>query len=222
MDEEEKAPATVLSEEQRRWIERNRRAALERKRRLQEAAARDSVARTRAAAAAAVAAVPPPKPAEERSGKQKLVAELLCRWWYALPPWPPEDFDYDAALEERVLRRVAVEEFHLEPELDECGRLKVYELAAFPGVFRDGQGRLLDLRPVEGRPSYDQLMLKSKAELHKLIVDAYDTQLRELEAQPCTGITVEEHRRELRKQASAARRRASFVLRFMPKAAKGA
>ncbi len=23
-----------------------------------------------------------------------LVEELAVRWWYALPPWPPTDYDY--------------------------------------------------------------------------------------------------------------------------------
>jgi hypothetical protein len=25
--------------------------------------------------------------------KNSLVSQLLKRWWYALPKWPPEDFD---------------------------------------------------------------------------------------------------------------------------------
>ena len=27
--------------------------------------------------------------------KEGLVEELAARWWYALPPWPPADFDFE-------------------------------------------------------------------------------------------------------------------------------
>merc|ERR1712194_494526 len=30
------------------------------------------------------------KSIEERNAKQTLVAQVLCRWWYVLPHWPPE------------------------------------------------------------------------------------------------------------------------------------
>ena len=32
--------------------------------------------------------------------------EVLKRWWYCLPEWPPTNFDYDKALKEKGLRKV--------------------------------------------------------------------------------------------------------------------
>merc|ERR1712224_1066649 len=59
---------------------------------------------------------------EDRDGKQKLVATLLCRWWYVLPDWPPRDVAYyDKRLETRNLRRVVIEVFDREPEMDSLG-----------------------------------------------------------------------------------------------------
>ncbi|CAJ1384841.1 unnamed protein product [Effrenium voratum] len=114
-------------------------------------------------------------PKKERNAKQKLVATLLCRWWYVLPDWPPRSFDYDAALARRGYRQVPVEVFESEPEgeLRKCFPLS----GGYRGLFRDEQGLLIDVRPVEGRPSYDQLMLRSTPELHQLVVLAYTRQL---------------------------------------------
>lgn len=166
------------------------------------------------------ACVPPPKAAKERTPKQALVAQLLCRWWYVLPPWPPEDFNYDAALNARGYRRVPVESFHLEPERDGRGREKVFALKGWLGLFRTGYGDLVDVRPIEGRPSYDRLMLRSVPDLRRLLVAAYENQLKELLSQPCRGPEGDELRQEVRRQAAEARRRAAFALTFAPKTAK--
>lgn len=35
------------------------------------------------------------------NNKLHLVDELARRWWYALPAWPPADFDYNTELVKR-------------------------------------------------------------------------------------------------------------------------
>eukprot|EP00930_Biecheleria_cincta_P049067 TRINITY_DN34319_c0_g1_i1.p1 TRINITY_DN34319_c0_g1~~TRINITY_DN34319_c0_g1_i1.p1 ORF type:complete len:517 (+),score=144.86 TRINITY_DN34319_c0_g1_i1:20-1570(+) len=160
----------------------------------------------------------PPRKKEERTAKQALVAQLLCRWWYVLPDWPPKDFDYDAALAARGYRRVSVEAFEHEPELDEQGRKKAFAISGgYLGLFRDDQGNLVDVRPVEGRPSYDQLIRRSQLELHKLVLAAYMRQLEDAESRPCTGAVSLEHRKELRKEVAQAKQRAVFAMTFMSK-----
>lgn len=231
-------PANGFTAEQQALIESKRLAALERKRKLLESEdqPQNNVAEAgqhmdtsghtggetggdaSACGTASTAGIPPSKTIpKERSPKQALVAQLLCRWWYALPPWPPEDLDCEAALQARGMRCVAVEAFHTEPEVDECGRQRVFALANWQGLFRDSNGNLIDVRPVEGRPSYDQLMLKSKPELHRLLVTAFERQLEELEAQPGRENEKEAHLRELRRQVAETRRKASFAMMFAPK-----
>lgn len=160
--------------------------------------------------------VPASKPPKERSPKQDLVAKILCRWWYVLPPWPPEDFDYEATLHNRGFRRVDVANFHLEPERDIHGREKVFALKDWVGLYRTGYGELVDVRPVEGRPSYDRLMLRSTPELHRLLITALSRQLVELRAQPISCSDDEVLRQELAQELTKAKRKASFVLSLMP------
>jgi len=160
--------------------------------------------------------VPPSKPPKERSPKQDLVAKILCRWWYVFPPWPPEDFDYEAALHDRGFRLVDVAAFHLEPERDVHGREKVFALKDWLGLYRTGYGELVDVRPVEGRPSYDRLMLRSTPELHRLLITALSRQLVELRAQPIRCSDDEVLLQELGQELTKAKRKASFVLSLMP------
>eukprot|EP00929_Paragymnodinium_shiwhaense_P076868 TRINITY_DN39577_c0_g2_i1.p1 TRINITY_DN39577_c0_g2~~TRINITY_DN39577_c0_g2_i1.p1 ORF type:complete len:404 (+),score=118.20 TRINITY_DN39577_c0_g2_i1:54-1265(+) len=155
---------------------------------------------------------------EKRDGKQRLVAKLLCRWWYALPDWPPRDIAYyDKRLEARKLRRILIQAFDRVPDVDEDGRTKVFSVPHYPGLFREATGRLWDLRPVLGRPSYDQMMSKTESELHRLVLDAYQNQLKELEAQPIKGKDDEERRLELKKEVKEAKQKASFSAMFRKK-----
>jgi len=106
------------------------------------------------------------------------VAQLLCRWWYALPDWPPSDEKYyEAELRKRSFRKVKVEEWEWTPVEDEKGRKKVYELSQFRGVFRCSSGDLVDCRPKESCPCYANFMKKDIAELWALLVKAYEGQL---------------------------------------------
>lgn len=196
-----------ITEAQRARMERNRLGAIGRRRRKQ----------IEAMIVASKPKVPEPKPKDERNAKQALVAKLLCRWWYVLPEWPPADFDYDAALEARSLRRVDIKQFPTEAELDDKGRLKVFQIPNFAGCYRDEQGNLYDVRPAESCPCYERLMLKTVPQLHVLIVKAYEGQLAELEAQPVRGQDDLEYRAQVRKELAEARQKAGFFAHFMPK-----
>lgn len=167
---------------------------------------------------------PIPKSVEERDAKQKLVAQLLCRWWFALPPWPPEDFDSDVVLKSRGFRRVPLNTFDQEVELDEAGLRKAYELEQFKACFRASDGELIDTRPIEGRPSWDQMMLKSTPDLYRLLRTAYDAQLEELvtESQkPGASTDLLGHLDMLRKEAAQVRQKSMFYLSFKPKEVSG-
>merc|ERR1712232_1304375 len=84
----------------------------------------------------------------QRSTKEDAVAELLSRWWYALPDWPPDDDSYyEKELTKRKYRKVAIEEWEWVNEKDDQGRRKAYELSQFRGCFRASNGDLLDMRP---------------------------------------------------------------------------
>lgn len=58
--------------------------------------------------------------------QEHLVYEFSVRWSYALPSWPPKDFDYNAKLRENNLRVVDMARFKAEPELDGDNLKKVY------------------------------------------------------------------------------------------------
>eukprot|EP00933_Yihiella_yeosuensis_P028268 TRINITY_DN22089_c0_g1_i1.p1 TRINITY_DN22089_c0_g1~~TRINITY_DN22089_c0_g1_i1.p1 ORF type:complete len:320 (-),score=109.86 TRINITY_DN22089_c0_g1_i1:191-1150(-) len=124
----------------------------------------------------------------DRTAKQKLAAELLCRWWYALPVWPPEDEAfYQEKLAEKKLRQVTIQEWEWVNEEDSNGRRKVYQLSQFRGVYRDSAGDMHDLRPQESCPCYANFMKKEMHELYGLLVTAYEEQLKQLLANPKTA-----------------------------------
>jgi hypothetical protein len=122
------------------------------------------------------------KVARDRTFKEQLIAELLCRWWYVLPDWPPKDFDYATELKKRGLRLVTLDEWEDAHDLDpQSGLLKCYALNQFPGVFRDAKKNLIDCRPAEGKPSFNNLNKKSEKELAALVKKAYQAQIALLE-----------------------------------------
>ncbi|CEM29605.1 unnamed protein product [Vitrella brassicaformis CCMP3155] len=51
-----------------------------------------------------------------RYHKQGLVSKVLCRWWYVMPEWPPEDFDNDGELRKQKLRRVEIDKWRDTPK----------------------------------------------------------------------------------------------------------
>lgn len=70
----------------------------------------------------------------ERTEKRKLIAQVLSRWWYVLPPWPPENFNFDEELEKRKLKRMGFDQWEEADDVDENGFRKVYEISYFPGI----------------------------------------------------------------------------------------
>ena len=131
--------------------------------------------------------------------KDSLVKQLLCRWWYALPAYPPKDVNYDALLAEKQLRQVEVKNWKLEPD-EKNGKLKCFEMKGYQGVFRDSNGMLHDLRPIENRPSYSNMMKKEEKEIYKLLLKAYEGQLSQLKVTPKYSSEVDNLVSELEKE----------------------
>jgi hypothetical protein len=50
------------------------------------------------------------------TNKEHLIEELAVRWWYALPKWPPENYDYNPSLRAQNLRRVEIKNWKLEAD----------------------------------------------------------------------------------------------------------
>lgn len=239
--------STALSKDLQERIERNRLAALEKRRLQMEVSVAPKAPEPCAGASASStspndgainaddldmvqrifgdstpANVPPPKSGKDRTPKQAVVARILCRWWYAMPPWPPEDFDFDAALRSGGFRKIPVEAFEFEPDYDEQGLKKVFGLSGYVGLYRTEQGRLVDARPVEGKPSYDRLMGKSSPELHGMLLTALSNQLKDLESHPNSGRDFETHRQALLGEIKEARRATSFSQFFKVGGSKSA
>lgn len=123
-------------------------------------------------------------PRRDRDHKQILVAAILCRWWHALPDWPPPDTDYQSLLKERKLRLVEIDDWEDAPDIDENGYSKVFQLSNYTGVFRDSKGTAHDLRPLENKPCYSNLIKMDEDKLYKLLVTALENQIKTLEDNP--------------------------------------
>ena len=50
--------------------------------------------------------------------KLHCVDELAVRWWYALPAWPPADYNYTEVLASYGLKSFDVDKFRSAPEFD--------------------------------------------------------------------------------------------------------
>lgn len=119
---------------------------------------------------------------KDRSIKEQVVADLLCRWWYVLPDWPPNDEAfYQAELSKRSLKKVSIDEWEWEPDVDSKGRKKVYELTQFRGLFRNSAGDLIDIRPRDTCPCYTNFMKKDVTELYDLLIVAFENQIKDLQ-----------------------------------------
>lgn len=56
------------------------------------------------------------KPIASYTNLEYLVEEFAKRWNYAMPEWPPKDFDYKPLLQEKGYRLVSFERFRSEEE----------------------------------------------------------------------------------------------------------
>ena len=124
------------------------------------------------------------KQVQNRSPKEQLVADILCRWWYVMPDWPPVEFDFASALQQAGLRLVTLDRWEDEPDQDEQGLVKCYALTQFKGVYRDAKGMLRDLRPHEGKPCFSNLISKNEKELQSMLSAALGRQIEILSRKP--------------------------------------
>lgn len=135
---------------------------------------------------------PKPKPAKKESSagpeaktvvktKDVLVYDVLKRWWYCMPDWPPAGFDYNAELAKQKLRKVDQKYWRIEPETDANGFKKVFEMPSYPGMFKNSKGEIIDLRPKDSCPSYEVFKKKSILELCELKAKALKGQIDDLE-----------------------------------------
>lgn len=122
------------------------------------------------------------KQLQNRTPKEQLVADILCRWWYAMPDWPPADYDYVSRMSQEKLRLVSLDRWDDEADVDGNGFVKCYALTQYKGLFRDAMGNLRDLRPLEGKPCFSELIKKSDKELQKLLTTALTKQIEVLSA----------------------------------------
>lgn len=118
--------------------------------------------------------------------KDKLVNQIAVRWNYALPVWPPEDFDYEAELKIKGYRYVEQKKFKFADDVVD-GLIKAYELDGYKGVYRSKnvnqflfQG-LIDVRPKQSCPSLNFFYSKSDEELYVLLRKAYENQIKGLQ-----------------------------------------
>jgi hypothetical protein len=119
----------------------------------------------------------------DRTYKESLVAKVLSRWWYVMPQWPPLDYDYSYALEKARLRLVPLDRWEDENDVDSLGMMKCYALSQYPGLYRDATGGLRDLRPIEGKPCFSELMKRTEKELQAMLSEAISKQIEILSKQ---------------------------------------
>lgn len=93
---------------------------------------------------------------------ENVAHEFAIRWNYALPSWPPADFDYDKALSEHKLRIVEPKQFRSEPDYDQNGNAKAYELEIYKGVYKTLNNKVVDIRPQDSKPCMSNFLKKSK------------------------------------------------------------
>ena len=113
--------------------------------------------------------------------KKYYVYQLLQRWWYALPNWPPEDLDVSDKLKENNLRLVEEKNWKKEVDINSDNFTKCLELPGYKYVYLSKDGKIYDFRPEKDKPSFNNLMKLDDIELHQYLVNALKNQLEELE-----------------------------------------
>ena len=130
--------------------------------------------------------------------KKYYVYQLLQRWWYALPKWPPDDLDVTEKLRENKLRLVEEKNWKKEVELTSDDFKKCIELPGYKYVYMTKDGKIYDFRPEKDKPSFTNLMKMSDLELHRHLVNALKKQLEELDKR--NYYTEKELRQNIRNQ----------------------
>ena len=113
--------------------------------------------------------------------KKYYVYQLLQRWWYVFPKWPPDDFDTSELLKENKLRLVERKKWKMEAEINSDDFKKCIELPGYKYVYMTNDGKIYDFRPEKGKPSFNNLIQLSDIEIHQYLVNALKKQLQELE-----------------------------------------
>lgn len=112
-----------------------------------------------------------------RHPRQQMISDILSRWWFVFPQWPPIGFDYERELKEMGYREVVIADWHKEKEKDGEGLSKVWQLSNFPGMFRNSNNDLLDLRPKHSCPCYANLSRQPMENLIEFVICAYKNQI---------------------------------------------
>ncbi len=84
---------------------------------------------------------------------------------------------------EMRLRKVAA---LAEKGADAEGFLKVVEVEGYPGMFRDADNKVHDLRPRDSRPCKANLLKRTQLQLAELLKKAYEEQLKQMKEQKNT------------------------------------
>lgn len=58
---------------------------------------------------------------ERHEERHILIADILARWWYVFPMWPPQNYDWKAALKRKGRTSFFSQEFFLRDEEDVGG-----------------------------------------------------------------------------------------------------
>ena len=142
--------------------------------------------------------------------KEYYVHQLLQRWWYALPPWPPENLDINDKLKENKLRLVEEKNWKKEVSINSDDFQKCIELPGYKYVYITKEGKIYDFRPQEGKPSFNNLMKLNDIELHQYIIKALKNQLNELEKR--NYISEKKLRNDIKSQLEIAKNNLSNLL----------
>ena len=113
--------------------------------------------------------------------KKYYIYQLLQRWWYALPKWPPDDYDTKELLTKNKLRLVEGKNWKKETDINSDDFQKCIELPGYKYVYFTKDGKIFDFRPEKGKPSFNNLMKLNNIEIHQHLVNALKKQLEELE-----------------------------------------
>jgi hypothetical protein len=112
--------------------------------------------------------------------KESLIHQFLKRWWYAYD-WPGKD-DFSEELKANKLRKVEVQDWKIEREVDDKGFSKCIELCGYKGVFRDYTGAIHDFRPKDMCPSLNNFLKKDEKTIYDLLIKALKEQIKSLES----------------------------------------
>ena len=84
-------------------------------------------------------------------------------------------------MKENKLRVVKIGDWKKEPKLNKDNFEKCLELPGYKYVYLNTNGKVFDLRPEEGKPSYNNLIKLPDDKLYEYLIKALKAQLEDLE-----------------------------------------